>query len=111
MRGALALLIALVATALTVVAVMAIVAQASTGAQPWGTELFDNFIFTRALPFILGLGVLFGFLGGWLYPVRPAARRADGAVRRFSPATIWLHALVAVAFLLAMPTGVWQYLG
>ena len=111
MPGLVGPLIALAATALTGLGVMNIVANAGNGAQPWSNELGDNFIVVRALPLVLGLGVVYGLVGGWLYPTRPAARRADGAIRRFSPATIALHALITVGFLLALPTGLWQYLG
>jgi cytochrome b subunit of formate dehydrogenase len=110
MRGLAGLLIALAATAATGLLVLNIVGQAGTS-QPWSHELSDDFVFVRALPVLLGLGIVYGFVGGWLYPARPTARRPDGAVRRFSPATVLLHALITVGFLLALPTGVWQYLG
>src|SRR3989442_15171749 len=110
MRGLLCLLVALVATAVTGALAMQFAAQAGT-LQPWSNELSDNFVFARALPAVIALGVVYGFIGGWLYPTRTPARRADGAVRRFSPATVLLHALITVGFLLALPTGLWQYLG
>jgi cytochrome b subunit of formate dehydrogenase len=106
----LGLLIALAATAVTGVLAMNFAAQAGQ-LQPWSDELADNFVFVRTLPAILALGVLYGFIGGWLYPTRASAGRADGAVRRFSPFTVVMHALIAIGFLLALPTGVWQYLG
>ena len=110
MRGPLGLVVALLATAATGAVAMQFAGQAGK-LQPWSNELGDNFIFVRTLPAILGLGVVYGFIGGWLYPTRATARRADGAVRRFSPFTVLLHALLAIGFLLALPTGVWQYIG
>src|SRR5260221_5142730 len=77
----------------------------------WSNEHADDFIFVRALPAIVGLGVLYGLVGGWLSASGPVARRADGAIRRFSTTTILLHALLALGFLIALPTGVWQYIG
>jgi hypothetical protein len=109
-RGLLGLVIALVATAVTGLLILNIVAQVGV-TQPWGNELADDFVFVRALPAILGLGIAYGLIGGWLYPARAAARRADGSVRRFSTATVVLHALITIGFLLALPTGLWQYLG
>lgn len=110
MKSLIALAIALVATAVTAFLVQNIAAQSGSG-QPWSNELADDFVFARALPLLLGLGVLFGLLGGWQRSAAAPARRADGAVRRFSRTTAALHALLAVGFLLALPTGVWQYLG
>src|SRR5437867_11532361 len=110
MRGAFGLLIALAATAATGVLAMGFAAQAGK-LQPWSNELADNFIFVRTLPAILALGVVYGFIGGWLYPRRASAARTDGAAGRFSPFTVVMHALIAIGFLLALPTGVWQYIG
>lgn len=109
MRGLLGILIALAATAVTGVLVLNIIGQAGV-AQPWGAELDDDFIFVRALPAILGLGVAYGLIGGWVSG-RSTARRADGAERRFSGTTVLLHALITIGFLLALPTGLWQYMG
>ena len=109
MRGPLGLLLALAATAVTGLLVLNIVAQSGV-AQPWDAELNDDFIFVRALPLVLGLGVAYGLIGGWISG-RSAARRADGAVRRFSGTTVLLHGLIAIGFLLALPTGLWQYMG
>jgi len=106
----LGLLIALAATAGAAVLVLNIANEAGT-LQPWDAELSDDFVFVRALPLVLGLGVLYGLVGGWLTPRGAPATRADGAVRRFSTATVLLHALLAIGFLLALPTGIWQYLG
>lgn len=83
-------------------------AQASSGAQPWDSELSDNFVFARSIPFLLGLGVAVGLLRS---PSRRVERRADGAVRRFSPWTIVMHAVLTLGILLALPTGAWQYFG
>ncbi len=82
--------------------------QASSGAQPWSSELSDNFMLARLLPFALGLGVVTGLLHG---RGARAEHRADGAVRRFSTWTVAMHAVISLGFLLALPTGVWQYLG
>lgn len=86
----------------------AILAQASSGAQPWSSELSDNFVFARSIPFVLGLGIAAGLLRGRSARSKP---RPDGAVRRFSGWTVVMHAAIAVGFLLALPTGAWQYLG
>ncbi|MBU6422975.1 MAG: hypothetical protein KGQ88_02940 [Chloroflexi bacterium] len=82
--------------------------QASSGLQPWDSELSDNFVFTRAIPFVLALGVAVGLLRS---PGRGVERRVDGAVRRFSPWTVSMHAVLTLGILLALPTGAWQYLG
>jgi len=83
-------------------------AQAGSGAQPWDPELSDNFVFMRVLPFVVGLGVVVGlFRAG----SRTAAMRRGDQVRRFSTGTILGHWIVTVGFLLALPTGLWQYLG
>ncbi len=103
-------LIALAGTVAGALLVLNIASEAGS-AQPWDSELSDNFVFVRALPAILGLGVLYGLVGGWLTPRGVPATRADGAVRRFSTTTVLLHALLAIGFLLALPTGIWQYLG
>ncbi len=110
MNGRIALAIALVATGAAAFVASLIVSQAGE-LQPWSVELSDNFVFARSLPVILGLGVLYGLLGGSIRAPRATARRGDGASRRFSGTTIALHALIALGFLLALPTGVWQYIG
>ncbi|MDE3192828.1 MAG: hypothetical protein KGN00_03975 [Chloroflexota bacterium] len=85
-----------------------ILGQTSSGLQPWDSELSDNFVFARSIPFVLALGVAVGFLRRR----GPAPeRRADGAVRRFSPWTVAMHAVLTVGILLALPTGAWQYFG
>ena len=83
-------------------------AQAGSGTQPWDPELSDNFVFMRVLPFALGLGLVVGLFraGGW----KSAVRRGD-QVRRFSPGTVIGHWIATIGFVLALPTGVWQYLG
>lgn len=98
------LLVALgVASALA--AAMAIVAQATSGAQPWSDELSDNFIFAKSLAFTLGLGVTVGALRG------RAHHTATTAPRRFSVGTAIGHWTIVLGVLLALPTGAWQYLG
>jgi cytochrome b subunit of formate dehydrogenase len=91
----------------TALGVAAIGLRAFAGAQPWDGELSDNFIFAKAIPFILGFGVLVGALRR---TVEPAPRRADGAIRRFSPGTVIGHWVNALGFFLALITGSWQYL-
>jgi cytochrome b subunit of formate dehydrogenase len=103
-------LLVLAGLGIAVAGTAAILGQAASGAQPWSHELSDNFVFIKAIPFVLGLGVVVGLLGG--APSRGAgATRPDGAVRRFSRTSIFLHWVTALGFLLALPTGVWQYLG
>lgn len=90
----------------------AVASQASSGAQPWSDELSDNFVFAKLVLFAIGLGVAVGLLRGLSRTAQGAPdRRADGAVRRFSPGTAIGHAILALGLLLALPTGVWQYLG
>jgi len=96
----------------TLAGAAAILGQATSGAQPWTDELSDNFVFGKSIPFAMGLGVLAGLLVGRAGAARSTARRkADGAIRRFSPGTAIGHWVIAVGFLLALPTGAWQYLG
>lgn len=100
--------VAAVGVVVTAAAVAAIAGQATSGAQPWSSELSDNFLLAKAIPFALGLGVVAGLLRG---RSRPVERRADGAVRRFSAWTVAMHWITAAGVLLALPTGVWQYVG
>jgi len=86
-------------------AATAIVAQATSGAQPWTDELSDNFIFAKSIAFTLGLGVAVGAFRG-----RVGAKAAI-APRRFSVGTAVGHWTIVLGFLLALPTGAWQYLG
>ena len=100
----------LVAAGLVVtgIGVAAALGQAGSGAQPWGNELSDNFVFVKALPFVLGLGLAVGLVMASTYG---AKTRSDGAVRRWSPGTVFGHWVLTLGFVLALPTGMWQYLG
>lgn len=90
----------------------AIRGQASSGAQPWSDELSDNLIFAKSIVLAVGLGVAAGLFRGLAPVARRTARRAgDGAIRRFAPGTVAGHWLLALGVLLALPTGMWQYLG
>jgi hypothetical protein len=83
-------------------------AEWASGVQPWGQLLTDNFLFARSLPFTIGLGIGFGFwrASGWT----GGTRIRNGAVRRFAPSTVWLHALAGIALATLLATGGWQYL-
>lgn len=94
--------------ALTTVGVVSVVGQAGSGAQPWGVELSDNFVFVKALPFVLGFGIAVGLLMAGTYGSKV---RSDGAIRRWSPGTVFGHWVLTLGFVLALPTGMWQYLG
>lgn len=107
LRGV-ALLIVMLSVAGGVAAAAAILAQAGT-TQPFSPELSDNFVFARSLPFIIAIGVALGMLGASL--ARGARQSKPGYVRRFSRATVVGHWVITVGFLLALPSGVWQYLG
>jgi cytochrome b subunit of formate dehydrogenase len=80
----------------------------ASGNQPWGQLLGDNFLFARSLPFTIGFGIVFGFwrATGWRWGTDVRA----GAVRRFAPGTVILHALAAVSLIVLIATGGWQYL-
>ena len=82
----------------------------ASGIQPWGQLLGDNFLFARSLPFTIGLGIVVGFwrASGWRWGTE--RRASDGAIRRFAPSTVWLHALAGVALVALIATGGWQYL-
>lgn len=101
-------IVAAIALIATGVAASALLGQAGGGAQPWSGELSDDLILAKAVPFALGLGVAAGILRS---RVRRDERRSDGAVRRFAPWTVGMHWIMSLGFLLALPTGVWQYLG
>lgn len=88
----------------------AILGQVASGAQPWGPELRDNVVLAQSIPFAVALGVAFGLAAG-AAKRRSTERRADGAIRRFSPFTVAGHWVITVGFVLALPTGLWQYLG
>jgi len=94
--------------ALTALGVVTVVGQAGSGAQPWGVELSDNFVFVKALPFVLGFGIAAGLLMARTYGAKV---RSDGAIRRWSPGTVFGHWVLTLGFVLALPTGMWQYLG
>lgn len=101
-------LLVLAGLALTVFGVITVLGQAGSGAQPWSDELSDNFVFIKVLPFVLGLGVAAGLLMARTYGPKV---RSDGAIRRWSPGTVFGHAILTIGFILALPTGMWQYLG
>jgi len=105
MMKAVAALVALVGAAVAVVAYVVLSEQQSSGVQPWSSELSDNVFFARTIPFVLGAGIAFGMLGAAMTGSRPTPGR------RFSGATIFGHWLITIGFVLALPTGVWQYLG
>ena len=105
---AVALIIVLVALASGIAALMAFIAQAGT-TQPFGNELSDNLIFARAIPFAIAIGIAFGMFCASL--TRSASETKPGYVRRFSRATVIGHWVITIGFVLALPTGVWQYLG
>jgi cytochrome b subunit of formate dehydrogenase len=100
-------IVVIAALAAGVFGAMQILQQAGSGQQPWDPELSDNFVFIKSIPFVLALGVAVGFLRG-----RDGGeeRRGD-LVRRFRPGTVLGHWVAAIGFVLAMPTGMWQYLG
>jgi cytochrome b subunit of formate dehydrogenase len=80
----------------------------SSGVQPWGQLLTDNFLFARSLPFTIGLAIAVGYWrsSGWHWPTETR----DASVRRFAPSTVWLHALAGLAVVALLATGGWQYL-
>jgi hypothetical protein len=94
--------------ALAAFGVVTAVGQAASGAQPWSNELSDNFVFIKAVPFVLAFGFAVGMLMARSYGPKV---RADGAVRRWSPGTVFGHLVLTLGFVLALPTGIWQYLG
>ena len=102
-------LIVLVGVALAGLAGAAILGQAGSGAQPWDPELSDNFIFVKSIPFAIGLGVAVGLARG--RGAGAQRRRADGKIERFRIGTVIGHWIATIGFLLALPTGLWQYLG
>jgi cytochrome b subunit of formate dehydrogenase len=101
-------LLVLAGLALTAVGVVTVLGQAGSGAQPWSEELSDNFVFVKTVPFVLGFGVAVGLLMARTYGRRA---RSDGAVRRWSAGTVFGHWILTFGFVLALPTGMWQYLG
>ena len=101
-------LAAVVGLAAAVYATYVVLGQASSGVQPWSSELSDNFILAKLVPFALGFGVVAGLLRG--SASRPE-RRADGATRRFTRWTVVMHLVITIGIVLALPTGMWQYMG
>jgi hypothetical protein len=101
-------LLVLAGLGLMAAGLVAVLGQASSGAQPWSAELSDNFVFVKVLPFVLGFGVAAGLLMARTYGPKV---RSDGAIRRWSPGTVFGHAVLTIGFILALPTGMWQYLG
>jgi len=99
----------LAGAAILVVATMTILSQQASGVQPWGDELADNITFARMMPFILAFGIAAGMFGA--STARRARNTRAGHVRRFSRATVIGHWVITIGFLLALPTGIWQYLG
>jgi cytochrome b subunit of formate dehydrogenase len=82
----------------------------TSGAQPWGQLLGDNFVFARTLPFTIGLGIVMGYWKASGTPPGTERRASDGAIRRFSKSTVWLHGLAGGSVVLLIATGGWQYL-
>jgi cytochrome b subunit of formate dehydrogenase len=82
----------------------------SSGAQPWGQLLGDNFWFARTLPFTLALAIGVGYWRATGWRGGTARRASDGAVRRFAPSTVLLHALAGLALVVLICTGGVQYL-
>ena len=107
MGSAIKAILVLAGIALAIGGAMIIVTQAASGAQPWDPELSDNFVFIKSLPFVLGVGVVTGLVRS----ARRVEEARGGQVRRFSAWTIVGHWLITIGFVLALPTGVWQYLG
>jgi cytochrome b subunit of formate dehydrogenase len=101
----------LVGAVATLAGAIAIAMQLLSGAQPWGPTLADNLVFAKAIPFILGLGVVIGTAAGLVPGAGRVERRAsDSAVRRFGALSLSMHWIAALGFLLALVTGTWQYL-
>src|SRR3954470_18320335 len=95
---------------LFVVGVVVSLMEWSSGAQPWGQLLGDNFIFARTLPFTIGLGIVIGYWKATGTSGITERRIGDGAIRRFAKSTVWLHALAGLSVVLLIATGGWQYL-
>jgi cytochrome b subunit of formate dehydrogenase len=82
----------------------------AAGQQPWGQLLGDNFLFARSLPFTIGLGIVLGYWRASGHQLGTVRRVADGAIRRFAPSTVLLHAVSGIALVVLIFTGGWQYL-
>ena len=102
-------LLVVIGLALFVVGLGASIFEWSSGGQPWGQLLGDNFWFARTLPFTIGLGIVLGYWKAYASSGL-SARRNDGAFRRFAPSTVLFHALAAIAVVGLIATGGWQYL-
>lgn len=102
-------LLFLIGAGIAVFAWMTIQTQQASGIQPWDSELSDNIVFARTIPFVLAFGLAAGMFGAAM--ARNAPQTKSGQVRRFSRATVIGHWIITIGFLLALPTGVWQYLG
>jgi hypothetical protein len=83
-------------------------AEWTSGVQPWGQLLTDNFLFARSLPFTIGLGIAIGLwrASGWRWGPDVEGQK----IRRFAPSTVLLHALAGIALVALIATGGWQYL-
>lgn len=101
-------LVLLVGVILFAVGIGVSYAEWTSGVQPWGQLLTDNFLFGRSLPFTIGLGLAIGYwrASGW----RWGTEQKGQSYRRFAPSTVLLHALAGVALLALLATGGWQYL-
>src|SRR5260370_11562641 len=85
-------------------------AEWTSGVQPWGQLLGDNFLFARSLPFTIGLGIVVGYWKASGAAAGTQRRPSDRAIRRFAPSTVWLHALAGISLVTLIATGGWQYL-
>ncbi len=99
----------LIGAGVLVAAAMNIYAQQYAGAQPWSHELADNITFARTIPFVLAFGIVAGMFGA--ATAQNARSTKPGQIRRFSRATVVGHWIITIGFVLALPTGVWQYFG
>lgn len=103
-------IVIVVGVIISVIGAVWIVAQKLWGTQPWNPLLSDNVIFAKALPFILGLGILVGIANALLDRGIGPEPATDGYIRRFSVTTVLIHWINAIGFLLALVTGSVQYL-
>lgn len=92
-----------VGAAAAVVAYVTIVRRVGGNAQPWDSELSDNFVFAQTVWFTLALGVAVGYLRG--------ARVSARSPKLLSRGTVIGYWVLALGLLLSLPTGMWQYLG
>lgn len=103
-------IVLVVGVTISVIGAAWVTAQKLQGTQPWGPLLSDNVIFAKALPFILGVGILIGLAHSLLEEGVGLEQGTDGYIRRFSVGTILTHWINAIGFLLALVTGSVQYL-